>query len=463
MMIHLKSKEDHDRVVERLQRKISQEKGKISLKSSTPSNTLRNGSYKKETRHLDLSSLNSILIMNKEEGWALVEPRITYKKLCAQTLKEGLIPAVVPEFNSITLGGAIMGAALESSSHHYGQVNDTCLGFELILGNGEKVWASREEHADLFYAIPGSYGTLAILTLIKIKLIKAEKWVRLTYQKFTNLEALSSFLKAPHRQDFVEAIAFDPKISIAITGEMVSHPAGPIYRQKWYWSPWYVQHISETPHSVEYMTLEEYLFRLDRGAFWMGRFLTIPAMLTLLLRLGIPKISPHSIKAPFLFRFLFGKLTTSAYLYKMWHRVSNQVAENLFFVHDFYAPAKKFPEILKDFLAKTEIYPVWLCPIKGGGKEQFLSPHYGEENFINIGLYGIPANHQNIPLLTSQIERDILKYQGRKMLYSFTYYNQETFSKAYEENRYQALRKKYFAESTFPTLYNKIVAHKAPI
>lgn len=462
-MIHLKAKEVHDTFVQRLQKKILEEKGKISLKSTTPSNTLRNGEYKKGTHKLDLSPLNSILIINKEEGWALVEPRITYKKLCALTLKEGLIPAVVPEFNSITLGGAIMGAALESSSHRYGQVNDTCLGFELILGNGEKVWASREEHSDLFYAIPGSYGTLAVLTLIKLKLVKAQKWVRLTYQKFSNLETLASFLKAPHSADFVEAIVLDPKTSVAILGEMVPHPAEPIYRQKWHWSPWYVQHLSQTPHSEEYMTLEEYLFRLDRGAFWMGRFLTIPAMLQLLFRLGIPKISPHSINAPFLFRFLFGKLTTSAYLYKMWHRVSNTVAENLFFVHDFYAPAKKLPEILKDFLAKTGIYPVWLCPIKGGGREQFLSPHFGEENFINIGLYGIPNNHQNIPSLTSQIENAILKYQGRKMLYSFTYYDRETFSKAYDESRYQTLRKKYFAESTFPPLYNKIVAHKAPI
>jgi hypothetical protein len=38
------------------------------------------------------------------------------------------------------------------------------MGIELILGNGEVVWASAEENRDLFFTAAGSCGSLGVIS-----------------------------------------------------------------------------------------------------------------------------------------------------------------------------------------------------------------------------------------------------------------------------------------------------------
>ena len=44
------------------------------------------------------------------------QAKVTMEQLVQSTLPHGVIPAVVPELKAITVAGAIVGAALESSS-----------------------------------------------------------------------------------------------------------------------------------------------------------------------------------------------------------------------------------------------------------------------------------------------------------------------------------------------------------
>jgi Delta24-sterol reductase len=453
----MKSKETHLREVEKLQAILGQQNQKITLKNNSASNTLRNGAYKKESIQLDMSNLKKVLELNLEEKWILVEPRITFRELCQFTEPYNLIPPVVPEFTSITVGGAIMGAALESSSHRFGQVNDCCLEYECLLGNGELITASETKNKDLFYACAGSYGTLALLTAIKMRLIDSKKWVRLTYHRFGEVKKAVEMLTRPHQSDFVEGIVFDRSHSVVITGDMAPHPKRDIIRQNHAWSCWYVSQVCQTNKTEEYMPIKEYLFRLDRGAFWIGSYAhSFRAILQLLFHLRIPKIKKHGFNPNLFFRLLFGWAFSSKKLYQFWHRVSNALAETLFFIHDFYAPFSQANTVLESFMEETAIFPIWLCPIKGTDTPQFLSPHFGGSNFLNIGLYGVPQNNLSIPQLSAWAERVILSFGGRKMLYSFTYYDHETFSKVYFETLYKTIRKKFSADRAFPSLYNKI-------
>ncbi len=441
----------HAAAVKEVQKKVNSRAGRVSFSSKEPSNTLR----KRTKKGIDLTDFNRILEIHAD--WVLVEPRITFQELCRETMKMGLLPPVVPEFTSITVGGAVMGAALESSSHRFGQVSDICLEYEVVLGNGEVVRASAEENADLFYGLSGSYGTLGVLTSVKLKLIPAKKFVHITYHPL-KIKEIFHFLKEEKEDDFVEAIALNKESGVAVTGNMSSVAKGPFFRQNHYWSPWYIQHIAEHKGGEEWMLTEEYLFRLDRGAFWMGQYiLSVPAMLRLLLKIGIPKLSQHSLHPSFLFRLFFGWALSSRRLYQIWHNVPREVSENLFFVHDFYAPASKAEEIFDHFAAQTEIFPVWLCPIKGTKTPQLLSPHYGNKRCINIGLYGMPNTKQTTHELSARLEKEIADYGGRKMLYSYTYYDRPSFSKVYDDEQYNALRKKFFAEDAFPHIYNKVV------
>lgn len=441
----------HQAKVEEIQNLVRSRSDILKFSSNAVSNTLR----QRPKNGIDISSLDRILEIGPE--WAVVEPRVTFRKLCAETLKRGLIPGVVPEFTTITVGGAVMGAALESSSHRFGQVSDICLEYEAVLGNGEIARASPNENSDLFYALSGSYGTLAILTKIKLRLIKAEKYVRISCRKLSNKE-LIAFLRESHADDFVEGVALNRESGVALAGRMTSQADAPLFRQNRYWSPWYIQHLCENQNSVFCMTTEEYFFRLDRGAFWMGQYvLSFPAMLRLLLGIGIPKLTKHTLHPNLFFRLLFGWSLSSRHLYRIWHHVPRQVSERLFFVHDFYAPANKAEEVFAHFVDETEIFPIWLCPIKGTDTPQLLSPHFGGERFINIGLYGMPRSSLSVPQLAAKLEKEIVLFGGRKMLYSFTYYERDIFSKIYDEARYLSIREKFFAEGTFPHIYNKIV------
>src|ERR1044072_7781859 len=72
----------------------------------------------------------------------------------------GLMPMVVPQLKTITLGGAIAGLGIESSSFRNGMPHESVLEMEILTGDGQIVVARPDnEHAELFHAFPNSYGT----------------------------------------------------------------------------------------------------------------------------------------------------------------------------------------------------------------------------------------------------------------------------------------------------------------
>lgn len=471
-MIVIKSEREHEKSVAQIQKILTSSSATYSLsRSQKLSNTLRSEKYKQDCLRIDLSSLNSVLSIDPDAMTATVEPRITCKKLCENLLRFGFIPCVVPEFTSITVGGAIMGSALESTSHKEGQFNDTCLEYECILGDGSRIMASPKENSDLFYGLSGSYGSLALLTKATLRLKRAQSTVLLTMRRVEDTKEMFSLLRAPCAEEFLEGMMLAENLGAVISGNQTDHTNSlPVCRMNKSWSKWYYQHVAEATQKKERkecIPLMDYLFRTDRGAFWMGRYLlSFWTMFQILLRLNrntLPlKLRENSslytsLKVPnLLFRLLFGWELSSKRLYNLWHSIPNQIAENLFFVHDFYSPAERAEEIYTLFQKKTGIFPVMLCPIKGTKTPQFFAPHYGESDFINIGLYGIPRSTQSVPALSKELEEEIVAFGGRKMLYSFTYYSEEQFAKIYDCKRAERLRKKYHAEKRFLPLYNKI-------
>lgn len=55
---------------------------------------------------LDVRQFNEVLAVNAEERWVEAEGMTPYVKLVDAMLAEGVMPAVVPQLKSITLGGA---------------------------------------------------------------------------------------------------------------------------------------------------------------------------------------------------------------------------------------------------------------------------------------------------------------------------------------------------------------------
>ena len=87
----------------------------------------------------------------------------TYEDLVDATLRHGLMPLVVPELKTITLGGAVTGLGIESTSFRNGCPHESVLDFDVLTGDGRVLTVTPDgPHADLFTGFPNSYGTLGL-------------------------------------------------------------------------------------------------------------------------------------------------------------------------------------------------------------------------------------------------------------------------------------------------------------
>jgi len=293
---------EHNRRVEELQRALIKKanNGSFSLKGSH-SNTVRANAYKKAT--VSINDFNHILSIDKAKKRIYVEPRVTMEQLVNATLPLGLVPPVLPEFKSITVGGAINGAALESSSHRYGQLNDCCIEYEILCADGSIITANAETNRDLFYGISGAYGTLGIITAVEMELIPIKPQLLLQFHYFPSIEDAVSYMTdlstADDSPEFLEALIFDQYRVAVVVADPIDHTDIPpncerLRLDRWY-SPWYYQLLEKKikqKDSFAVMKTEDYLFRHDRAGFWMGGYALHPMLLfryTLELTTGCPQ------------------------------------------------------------------------------------------------------------------------------------------------------------------------------
>ncbi len=444
------------------------------------SNTTRSNAYKKKGPQLDISKLNRVIAVDAKERLAWVEPRVTMQELLRKTLPYGLAPAVLPEFKGITVGGAIMGAAIESSSHRWGQFNDSCMAYDILLGDGSLVHATPQEHSDLFYGISGSYGTLGTVVLAELKLAPVSDMLQLSYHCFDTIaeamQTMRSLCASPLPPDFLEAIIFNKDHTLIIAGTQVANASKPSLSLKSSSSPWFYQHLNNTQNTQDHIPIEDYLFRHDRGAFWMGSyFLHGSLLLRYILEgglkiSGLPKVWPlnrtkfTTLKAPgAIFRHLLGWMMPSQTLYSFLHKGSETWSANHLVIQDFYIPEQHALHFIEDSLDSNGITPIWICPVKATQTPQFLAPHYQKEKneatklLFDIGVYGMSPKDISTRQLTHDLELSTHRLGGRKMLYSHSYLSKEEFWQAYPEKLYRDLRKKYKAENRWLSIEEKVL------
>ncbi len=424
-----------------------------------------------------------ILLFNPAESTVWVEPGITMDQLVRWSLPRGFIPFVVPEFKQITVGGAIIGSALESSSFRHGQFNDTCLAYEVLLPEQKRLIISPHEHADLFHGISGSYGTLGHVSAIQLPLQRCKDGVALTCRIFSSLEKAMEAMEEAKEDgssiEYLEAIVLRPDKIVVIMGKQISQKrllsGGKHLSFSAPWSKWYIHHIlEESEYKKEwtwYLSLYDYLFRMDRGAFWMGQFITTKTLPPFFLASqrhsqSIPEILHRAFaaKTPSLTPSLALRLATgwkmsSGSLYQVLHSLPKGTFEKTFLVHDFYIPFKKLPQMMDYLTQNVQIFPLWLCPLRGTHSPQIFSPHYVAEgdttDLINVGIYGVPKRSHAIPQMVRDLEKVVAALGGKAMLYSAHEYSEETFWSIYDRGDYASLRERYgFTE--LPDIIEKI-------
>ena len=81
-----------------------------------------------------MNDFQHVLSVDPQTRVIETEGMVTYEALSDAALTHGLMPAVVPQLKSITIGGAIGGIGIESSSFRYGLPHETVLEMDVLLG-----------------------------------------------------------------------------------------------------------------------------------------------------------------------------------------------------------------------------------------------------------------------------------------------------------------------------------------
>jgi len=452
-------------------------------RSSNKSHMMRGSSvYRKWRNELGLDVLNSVIEIDPYGMKVIVEPQVPMDELTRLTLQERVIVPVVPEFKGITVGGAINGTAIESSSFRYGLFHDVCLAYHLLLGDGSILRVTPDDHPELFHGVSGSFGSLGILLLVELKVIPALPDVNLTYHPCASihegLKKIQELSQSFNPPEFIEGIVFAKNALTIIEGRwLVEENHFPQLNLSVPWSPWYYAHVRqaslEKGCKYEKMSTYDYIFRHDTGAFWMAAYGLHNELLVryyLEGRLGLSELSQKlfgsldfnkfaSLKDPSIFTrtFLNWKLP-SRKLYQMLHADTEKWFEERFIIQDYFIPMRNTQEFVEWIMDFAGIFPLWLCPVKAASSPQILAPHIGNDSFyVDVGVYGLPQNAQTLLKINREIEQKMDLLQGRKMLYSYCYYTEDEFWKVYPKVCYNQLRHRYFANDVWASIEQKVL------
>ncbi|HSW96969.1 MAG TPA: FAD-binding protein [Candidatus Saccharimonadales bacterium] len=398
---------------------------------------------KSENYIIDISSLNEILEIDQEKKIAVVEPNVSMDILVDACLKVSLIPKVVMEFPGITCGGGVNGAALEASSYKYGQFNDTCLEYECILADGTIVKASKKKNSDLFYGVSGSYGSLALVTSLTISLLPAKQYVSVHFIRVASTNVVSELQTLTQKAgyDYLDAIVFSEEEAVIIAGNLTDDFKDPLITFINAKDEWFYLYAKKAEEDIT-IPLKDFLFRYDRGAFWMGKYAFI------LFHVPFTK----------LLRRLLDPFMHTRTMYKALH--NSNIAQELF-LQDFYIPLSKTNDFIDFTNQQLGIFPLWLCPIRSTNTPQYLSPHYlREDMLIDVGIWGSIPENKDITGVNTLFEEYVQKIGGRKMLYAESFYTEKSFWEIYNHKAYLKLREIYKVKDAFPTVWEKTHVRK---
>lgn len=308
--------------------------------------------------------------------------------------------------------------------------------------------ASSEDNSDLFYAVPGSAGTIGILTSAEIQLVSARKYVQLRYLPVDSFLQAKKVLEeeATKKHDFIDGIMFSATSGVIIVGKLTDSRKYPLRRFTRAHDEWYYLHVEKMLNKEakgwgETVPIKDYLFRYDRGSFWVGRF------------------AFKIFGVPFT-RTMRWLLDPILHTRKLYQALQESGASQQHIVQDLVLPANKAVDFMKFSDRELSTYPLWLCLMKVDTSAPFQLNNLPVKSIINIGLWGDNiADYDEFVRINKQIEAKVLELGGKKWSYAHSYFTEKEFWSMYDRKLYDKLRKKYHA-TTLPTIYDKITVKK---
>ena len=428
-----------------------------SVRLAKPTSNLFRSRTKPNARGLETSGLTGVLAVDPETRTADVGGMCTYEDLVAATLPHGLAPLVVPQLKTITLGGAVTGLGIESTSFRNGLPHESVLEMDILTGAGEVVTASAHEHDDLYRAFPNSYGTLGYAVSLRIELEPVEPFVALRHLRFhalTELVAAMDRIVATggldgERVDYLDGVVFsaDESYLCAGTRTAASGPVSDYTGQQIYYRS--IQH--DDGIKPDRLTIHDYLWRWDTDWFWCSEAFGAQ-------RPRIRRLWPRRYRRS----SFYGKLMRYERRFHIGDRIERlggrPPREQV--VQDVEVPIERCAEFLDWFLDTVPIKPIWLCPLRSQGDSWPLYPIRPQQTYVNVGFWStVPVG--SIDGETNRlIERTVSELHGHKSLYSDSYYSPEDFDELYGGAIYRTVKKRYDPDSRLLDLYAKAVQRR---
>ncbi len=400
-------------------------------------------------RRLDVRAFNQVLAVDAAAGWVDAEGMISYEELARECLAHGVMPAVVPQLKTITLGGAVAGVGIESSSHRYGLVHDSMLELDVLLGDGRVVNCTpSNEHADLFFGFPNSYGTLGYALRVKARAVPVKPYVRLAHLPFNDGAAFFAALGERLRSgdaDFVDGTVFSPGemyLTIGRFADSVPYTSDYTYERIYYRS------IREKRD--DYLTIHDYIWRWDTDWFWCSK--NVFAQNPLIRRLyGRSRLGSRTYTKIMRWNSRVG-------ITKKVERVLGLHSESV--IQDVDIPLGRAAEFLDFYAREIALWPQWICPIGGQAHSgRFALYPVKADWYVNFGFWDVKRTSEaHAPgYFNRLIERRVVELGGIKSLYSDSFFTPEEFHRSYGGEAYRRLKAKYDPQGAFPPLYEKCV------
>jgi FAD/FMN-containing dehydrogenase len=389
-------------------------------------------------------------VLRIAEGSVEAEAMISYEDLARECLAHGVMPSVVPQLKTITLGGAVAGVGIESSSHRHGLVHDGMLELDVLLGEGRVITCTpHNEHADLFFGFPNSYGTLGYALRVKVKTVPVKPYVHLEHLPFHDRESYFEELEKRLRSgeaDFIDGTVFSPQKLFITLGRFADRAP---YTSDYTFERIFYKSIAE--RREDYLSIHDYLWRWDTDWFWCSKNVLA--------------------QNAFFRKFVFGKARLGSRTYTKIMRWNSRVGvtkklERLLGLHsesviqDVDIPLARAAQFLDFYANNIGLWPQWVCPI---GPQ----PHSGRfalypvrnEWYVNFGFWDVKRTRAAHPpgYFNRMIEEKVLELGGIKSLYSDSFYPEGQFRRLYGGEVYRGLKAKYDPGGAFPDVYAKCV------
>lgn len=429
-----------------------------TVRLAKPTSNLFRARAKSTAKGLDVSGLTDVIAVDPGARTADVAGMCTYENLVAATLPHGLAPLVVPQLKTITLGGAVTGLGIESTSFRNGLPHESVLEMDILTGAGDVITASRDQHPDLFHAFPNSYGTLGYSVRLKIELEPVKPFVALRHLRSRSLTELVEVMDRivetggldGEPVDYLDGVVFSAEESYLCVGvrtEMPGSVSDYTGQQIYYRS---IQHPDGEKR--DRLTIHDYLWRWDTDWFWCSRAFGAQN----------PKIRrfwPHRYRRSSFYWKLIGYDQRFGIADRIEIRNGRPPRERV--VQDIEVPIGRTAEFLTWFLKNVPIEPIWLCPLQLRDDTSWpLYPIRPRHTYVNVGFWssvpvGPEEGHTN-----RLIERKVSELDGHKSLYSDAYYSRDEFEELYGGETYRTVKKAYDPDARLLDLYAKAVQRR---